>query len=191
MLAGNSWSADSALGLENNEKDTQETAPEAKGAAPKESSGASAPRAGHGAGGRAGLQDTTEPVTAGPHLLLQTIGKDLISPLFKVLGTEPDTQKTLKKGGENVLPVFKPQPASYAAFWVHFRGASQKSILVQPGKPATSKISVTCRISSPRRAHLPELSCQGDDKVSGYDNQWRPRSGSPGPRDVSCKVSPA
>lgn len=82
MLAGNSWSADSALGLENNE-DTQETAPEAKGAASKESTGASAPSA--------GLQETTEPVTAGPHLLLQTTGKDLISPMFKVLGTEPDT----------------------------------------------------------------------------------------------------
>lgn len=90
MLAGNSWSADSALGLENNKKDTQETAPEAKGAAPKESSGASAPRAGHGGGGTAGLQDTTEPVTAGPHLLLQIIAKDLLSPLFKVLGTEPE-----------------------------------------------------------------------------------------------------
>ena len=51
VLAGNSWSADSALGLENNE-DTQETAPEAKGAASKESTGASAPRAGHGGGGQ-------------------------------------------------------------------------------------------------------------------------------------------
>ena len=108
-------------------------------------------------------------------MLSQTIGKDLISPMFKALGTEPDTQKTLKKGDENVLPVLKPQPASYTAFWVHFRGASQKSVLVQPGKPATSKISVTCPISSPRRAHLPELSCQGNDRVSGYDNQWCPR----------------
>lgn len=149
------------------------------------------PEPGMGAGDSAGLQETTEPVTAGPHLLLQTTGKDLISPMFKVLGTEPDTQKTLKKGGENVLPVLKPQPASYTAFWVHFRGASQQSIPVQPGKPATSKISVTCPISSPRRAHLPELSCKGDDRVSGYDDQWCPRSGSPGPRDVSCKVSPA
>lgn len=42
-------------GLENNEKDTQETAPEAKGPAPKESTGISAPRA-----GGAGLQESTE-----------------------------------------------------------------------------------------------------------------------------------
>lgn len=49
------------------------------------------PEQGMGAGDSAGLQETTEPVTAGPHLLLQTTGKDLISPMFKVLRTEPDT----------------------------------------------------------------------------------------------------
>lgn len=59
--------------------------------------------------------------------------------------------------------------------------------------PETSnvKISVTCPIFQSPKGHLPELSCKGDDRVSGYDDQWCPRSGSPGPRDVSCKVSPA
>ena len=72
-----------------------------------------------------------------------------------MLSTELDTQKTLKEGDENFLPVLKPQPASYTAGSVHFRGASPKSVLVQPRKPATSKISVTFPLSIPLSSHLP------------------------------------
>lgn len=101
----NLWSLDPALVLKNSEKNTQETAREAKGPAPEGSTQASGQRARHQCLARCPLawqpartHGAPEPQIRGPHSLSQRSCEDLISNTFKVLSTEPDVQKTLNKG---------------------------------------------------------------------------------------------
>lgn len=120
-----------------------------------------------------------------------------MSNAFYMLSTEPDIQKTLK-ATENILPVLKPQPASYTTFWVCLWAHLRKVSWFNLENVSNFQISATYPLCSPLKAcprsaaklrwfpWFPRLLGQA---VELKQEPWAARLPHLGPKGSPCKVS--